>query len=83
VIQRESLEHIAKGIKMSPEREKSFLFLGRIFKAIGQTKNARGMFRRALKIRPEFHPAKQELRLLNMRERKKQKKGFLDRLAKK
>jgi hypothetical protein len=41
------------------------------------------MFRRALKIRPEFHPAKQELRLLNMRERKKQKKGFLDRLAKK
>jgi stalled ribosome alternative rescue factor ArfA len=39
------------------------------------------MFARALKIRPDCHPALQELRLLELRaEKAKKGKGVLDRL---
>jgi DNA-binding response OmpR family regulator len=71
LVERESLEHIARGIKQSPSRELSYVFLGRIFKAKGDVEMAAKVFRRALKIRPDCHPARQELRLLEMRDAKK------------
>lgn len=70
-VERESLEHIARGIKRSPTRELSYVFLGRIFKAKGDFEMAGKVFRRALKIRPDCHPARQELRLLDLRDSKK------------
>jgi hypothetical protein len=81
LIRKEALEHIAKGIKLSPDRELSYLYLGRIFKATDEPRMARRMFLRALKIRPDFHPALQELRLLELRSEKRKKgKGVLGRL---
>jgi tetratricopeptide (TPR) repeat protein len=81
LIRREALEHIAKGIKLSPDRELSYLYLGRIFKATDEARMARKMFVRALKIRPDCHPALQELRLLEIRaEKSKKGKGVLHRL---
>ena len=81
LLRREALEHIAKGIKLSPDRELSYLYLGRIFKATDELGMARKMFARALKIRPDCHPALQELRLLGLRaEKAKKGKGVLDRL---
>lgn len=81
LIRREALEHIAKGIKLSPDRELSYLYLGRIFKATDEAKMARKMFTRALKIQPDCHPALQELRLLEIRaEKSKKGKGVLHRL---
>jgi len=71
LLERESLEHIARGIKQSPKRELSYVFLGRIFKAKGDLEMAAKVFRRALKIRPDCHPARQEMRLLEMRDAKK------------
>jgi DNA-binding response OmpR family regulator len=71
LLERESLEHIARGIKQSPSRELSYVFLGRIFKAKGDVEMAAKVFRRALKIRPDCHPARQELRLLELRDTKK------------
>jgi hypothetical protein len=47
------------------------VFLGRIFKAKGDVEMAAKVFRRALKIRPDCHPARQELRLLELRDTKK------------
>jgi hypothetical protein len=64
LVRREALEHIAQGIKLSPGREKPLLFLGRVFKAAGDLENARKVFRRALKIKPDCHDAQVELRLL-------------------
>jgi CheY-like chemotaxis protein len=78
LVQREALEHVAKGIKLSPDREKSFVFLGRIFKTTGETESAIKVFRRALKIKPDCREALQELRLLNHRESKP--RSLLDRL---
>jgi len=81
VVLREALEHIAKGIKLSPQREMSYLYLGRIFRANGAADRARKMFERAVRIKSDCHAARQELRVLNLREQKGS--GFLNRLLKK
>jgi hypothetical protein len=52
------------------------VYLGRILKAKGDTEVAKKIFLKALRIKPDFHPAVRELRLLEMRERK----GVLSRL---
>ena len=78
LVQREALEHVAKGIKLSPEREKPYIFLGKIFKATGEEKTAQKMFRRALQIKPGCHEALQEMRLSKLRAEKS--KGLMGRL---
>lgn len=79
IVQREAMEHVANGIKRSPTRELSYVFLGRILKARGEEKAAMKVFRRALKIKPECHPALQEIRLIEMRSTKVKGKGVLKR----
>lgn len=78
VVQREAMEHLAAGIKRSPKHELSYLYLGRILKAKGDVEVAKKIFKKALRIKPDFHPAVQELRVLEMRERSG--KGMLSRL---
>ncbi len=78
LVQREALEHVAKGIKLSPEREKPYILLGRIFKATGEEGTAQKMFRRALQIKPGCHEALQEMRLSKLRAQKS--KGLMGRL---
>jgi len=70
VVQGEAMEHIACGIKRSPKHELSYVYLGRILTAKGDTEVAKKIFLKALRIKPDFHPAVRELRLLEMRERK-------------
>ena len=36
-VRREALEHIARGVKRSPERATPLVFLGRVFRATGET----------------------------------------------
>jgi len=81
MVRREALEDIARGIKLSPDRELPYVFLGRIFKVTGEVDKAEKMFRRALKIRPHSREAATELRLIEMREQKKTT-GLLGRLLK-
>ena len=78
VVQREALENLAKGIKRSPQNELAYVFLGRIHKAKGEGEVAKKIFNKALALKPGFLPAVQELRVLEMRERKG--KGVLSRL---
>jgi len=80
VVQREALEHVANGIKRSPDRENSYVFLGRILRLTGDEKTARKIFRKALKINPGCHAALQELRLMELRAQKSPGGGFLSRL---
>jgi CheY-like chemotaxis protein len=79
VVQREAMEHIANGIQRSPDRELSYVFLGRILRAKGELETARKVLRRALRANPDCHPARQELRLLELRERRGQ--GILGRIG--
>lgn len=67
LVMREALEHIARGIKQTPDRWKPLVYLGRVFVAAGERENARKVLRRALKVQPDCHAALLELRLLDQR----------------
>jgi CheY-like chemotaxis protein/tetratricopeptide (TPR) repeat protein len=74
----EAARHIKHGIKLARDREKPYLFMGRVCNAMGRSEVAVRMFTRAVQIQPECVEALRELRLINMRREKE--KGFIARL---
>lgn len=74
----EALEHCREGIKLAKDREKPYLLLGRLYKAMGKPGAAKKMFSRAVEIRPQCVEAMRELRIMNMRRDKE--KGVLKRI---
>jgi CheY-like chemotaxis protein/tetratricopeptide (TPR) repeat protein len=80
VIRREALEHVAKGVKLAPDREKPLLFLGRIFREIGDAAMAEKILRRALKINPDSPALVQELCLIDANDSRSRGKGLIGRL---
>ena len=74
----EAIEHIRRGLRLARDREKPYLFLGRLYKAVGQNAHAERMFTRALQLNPDCVDALRELRLIRMR--KQREKGILRRL---
>jgi CheY-like chemotaxis protein len=77
-IAEEAIEHVKRGIKLARDREKPYLFMGRLCKATGRPEAAEKMFGRAVRIQPECVDALRELRLIEMRRRKD--KGLISRL---
>ena len=77
VMLEEAIEHVRRGAKLARDREKPYLFLGRLYKVMGQTRTAEKMFARAAQIQPDCVDALRELRLINMRREKK--KNLLSR----
>jgi tetratricopeptide (TPR) repeat protein len=75
-----ALLHIKKGVKLAPDRDKAFLFLGRIQQARGRSDVARKMFTRAVENKPDCIEALRELRLLHMRQEKERDKGLIGRI---
>ena len=73
----EAIEHVKRGIKLASDREKPYLLMGRLCKAIGRPGAAEKMFTRAVQIQPNCVEALRELRLINMRRRKE--KGLIGR----
>ncbi len=74
----EALEHVREGRKLAPDREKPYLFLGRLYKAADRKAIAERMFTRALQLDPDCVDAVRELRLLHMRREKS--KGLMRRI---
>jgi CheY-like chemotaxis protein len=74
----EALIHLKRGIKLARDREKPYLFMGRVCQAIGRSDAAVKMFTRAVQIQPDCVDALRELRLINMRREKE--KSFIGRL---
>jgi tetratricopeptide (TPR) repeat protein len=74
----EALEHCREGVKLAKDREKPYLLLGRVYKAIGKPGAAKKMFSRAVEIKPQCVEAMRELRIMNMRRDKD--KGVLKRI---
>jgi tetratricopeptide (TPR) repeat protein len=66
----EAIEHVKRGARIAGDREKPFLFLGRLYKVIGKIAPAERMFTRAVQIQPECVEALRELRLINLRREK-------------
>lgn len=75
---QEALEHVKRGARLAPDREKPFLFLGRLYKVIGQVEPAERMFTRAAQIQPNCVEALRELRLINLRREKS--RGLMERI---
>lgn len=73
-----ALARIKQGAKLAPDRDKPFLFLGRIYQARGRGDLAQKMFTRAVANKPDCIEALRELRLLHMRREKE--KGLIGRL---
>lgn len=73
----EALEHLKRGLKLASDREKPYLLMGRLCKAMGRAAAAEKMFTRAAQIQPGCVEALRELRLINMRREKK--KGLIGR----
>jgi CheY-like chemotaxis protein len=74
----EAIEHVKRGARLAGDREKPFLFLGRLYKVIGKVAPAERMFTRAVQIQPECVEALRELRLINLRREKR--KGLIQRI---
>ncbi len=74
----EALEHCREGLKLAKDREKPYLLLGRLYKAMGKVGAAKKMFSRAVEIKPQCVEAMRELRIMNMRREKD--KGVLKRI---
>jgi cytochrome c-type biogenesis protein CcmH/NrfG len=77
-VAEQAIAHIKRGVKLASDREKPYLFLGRVCKAMGREEVAVKMFTRATQIQPECVEALRELRLINMRREKE--KGLIARL---
>jgi hypothetical protein len=77
----EAMEHVKRGLKLASHREKPYLFLGRLHKAVGHVEQAERMFMRAVSLEPECLEAIRELRLIQMRREKS--KGLIGRLFRK
>jgi tetratricopeptide (TPR) repeat protein len=74
----EAIEHVKRGARLARDREKPFLFLGRLYKVIGKVTRAERMFTRAVQIQPGCVEALRELRLINLR--KERSKGLIKRM---
>jgi tetratricopeptide (TPR) repeat protein len=74
----EAIEHVKRGAQLANDREKPFLFLGRLYKVIGEIDYAEKMFTRAVQIQPDCVEAMRELRLINLRREKS--RGLIKRL---
>lgn len=74
---RKAFELVRRGAKLAPERDKPYLFLGRLCQAAGRLEMAERMFVKAVERRPDCTEALRELRLLEMR---KPKQGIVGRI---
>ncbi len=70
VMVQEAIEHVKRGVKLARDHEKPYLYLGRLYKAIGRGGAAERMFTRAVEIRSDCVEALRELRLINLRRQK-------------
>jgi len=75
---KDALENVKKGAKLAPDREKPYLYLGRLYQAAGRADIAEKMFARCVQIKSDCVEALRELRLMHMRREKE--KGLIGRL---
>lgn len=75
---KKAITIVRKGSKLAEDRDKPYLFLGRMYQSAGKLDAAERMFTTALEIRSDNVEALRELRLIHMRREKE--KGLIGRL---
>jgi len=80
-LQFQGREALNRAISINPRSEKSYLFLGSIYKSQGLKEFAEKQYEKALICNPNCIEALRELRLIKLEEQKKaKKKSFIERL---
>jgi tetratricopeptide (TPR) repeat protein len=74
----EAMEHVRRGLKLASHGDRAYLYMGRLFRAIGKPAAAEKMFTRAVQIQPDCVEALRELRLINLR--RERSKGLIRRV---
>jgi tetratricopeptide (TPR) repeat protein len=74
----EAMEHVRRGLKLASHGDRAYLFMGRLFRAIGNPAAAEKMFIRAVQLEPDCVEALRELRLINLR--RERSKGLIRRI---
>jgi len=64
-----AMDELERAIRLNPKVDKSYLFLGYIFKASGRPDKAEPQFERAIQCNPDCTEALRELRLLGKAKR--------------
>jgi len=77
-ILEEAMEHVRRGLKLASHADRAYLYMGRLFRAIGKPAAAERMFTRAVQIEPDCVEALRELRLINLR--RERSKGLIRRM---
>jgi tetratricopeptide (TPR) repeat protein len=72
-----------RAVELSPRCLPAFLYMGQVHSARGDLERAYNAFQRVLDINPNHVDALREVRLIEMRRAKGEKKGLLDRFKKK
>lgn len=67
----EARKHLNKALMLAPEEEEPHLFYGKLLKYLGRDDNAKKEFTKVIQLNPDNKEALQELRLFNIRDRKK------------
>lgn len=68
-VTQQAMDELEKAIRLNPKVDKSYLFLGYIFKASGRPDKAEQQFERAIQCNPDCTEALRELRLLGKTKR--------------
>jgi tetratricopeptide (TPR) repeat protein len=74
----EAMEHVRRGLKLASHGDRAYLYMGRLFRAVGKPAAAEKMFTRAVQIQPDSVEALRELRLINLR--RERSKGLIRRM---
>ncbi len=76
---RMARDQLNKAITLNPKVDKSYLFLGYIYKAMNYREMSEHEFEKAIQCNPDCTEALRELRLISMRRKSKKKGGLLRR----
>lgn len=68
-VTQDAMDELERAIRLNPKVDKSYLFLGYIFKASGRPDKAEQQFERAIQCNPDCTEALRELRLLGKAKR--------------
>jgi curved DNA-binding protein CbpA len=79
----EAKAQFAQGARLSPKSGRTYYYLGLANKETGEQDKAYNYFRKAIDLDPRLIDAEREMRLINMRKEKNEKKGLFDRFRKK
>jgi len=73
-----AIEHVRRGVRLASHADRAYLYMGRLFRAIGKPAAAERMFVRAVQIQPDCVEALRELRIIN--KRRERSNGLIRRM---